>query len=220
MSTFETAKLQVEGGGPIPFAFNPTEYSITRTNGFKGEPKPGIDRPEVDFTGGSPQELSVEMFLDDLGSGKGVDGHLQQLYDAMQVDKKFAKAKKKNSGRPPKVTFEWGPTKFQGFIKSLSIQHARFSSTGVTTRATVKLAIIQSDDRPKAAPVQSVGQNPTTRALPDLGAHILREGDTLQAVATEVYGDPGHWRGLAAANGIDDPLRLRRGTILALPGMD
>jgi hypothetical protein len=218
--SFETAKLKVEGGTAIPFAFNPTEYSINRANGFKGDPKPGIDRPEVDFTGGSPQELSVEMFLDDLGSGKGVDGHLQALYDAMQVNTKFSKPKKKNSGRPPKVTFEWGQTVFEGFIKTLAVKHIRFSPSGATTRATVTLTIIQAADRPKATGPVPAGQNPTTRALPDLGAHVLREGDTLQAVATDVYGDPNQWRELAAANGIDDPLRLRRGTMLALPGMD
>jgi len=219
MTAFETAKLKVETGGEIPFAFNPTEYSINRTNGFKGDPKPGIDRPNVDFTGGSPQELTVEMFLDDLGSGKGVDGHLQLLYDAMKVNEKFKKPGKKNSGRPPSVTFEWGPTSFEGFIKSIAVQHARFSAAGATTRATVKLAIIQSADRKGVTP-EPLPQNPTTRALPDLGAHILREGDTLQAVATDVYGDPNRWRALAAANSIDDPLRLRRGTVLALPGLD
>lgn len=219
MSAFVTAKLKLEVGGEIPFAFNPTEYSISRNNAVEAKKTTGMGLPTVEFKGGDPQELSLEMFLDDLGSGQGVDGQLDALHGAMEV-KIEQKKGKKNSGRPGKVTFEWGAISFTGFIKSLSISHARFSPAGATTRATVKIAIVQTDARPKSSPPAPVGQNPTTRALPDLGAHVVREGDTLQALATDVYGDPNRWRALAAANGIDDPLRLRRGTVLALPEMD
>jgi hypothetical protein len=217
--SFVKAKLELENGGEIKFAFNPTEISISRANSVEAKKTTGKAMGKVEFKGGDPQELSLEMFLDDLGSGDGVDGQLDALHGAMEVAIEEKKGKT-NSGRPQKVTFAWGAIKFKGLIKSLGITHARFSAAGATTRATVKIAITQTDPRPKSSAPASVGQNPTTRALPDLGAHILREGDTLQAVATDIYGDPNHWRELAAANGIDDPLRLRRGTVLALPEID
>jgi nucleoid-associated protein YgaU len=32
-----------------------------------------------------------------------------------------------------------------------------------------------------------------------------------------MYGDPTRWRAIAEANGIDDPLALRRGRTLSIP---
>jgi len=62
--------------------------------------------------------------------------------------------------------------------------------------------------------------NPTTRSEGGLGVHVVRDGDTLQSIAHKTYGDPGRWRTVAEANGIDNPLHLRRGTPLNLPRLD
>jgi nucleoid-associated protein YgaU len=51
-----------------------------------------------------------------------------------------------------------------------------------------------------------------------LSSHTVRDGDSLQSIAFAAYGDATKWRTIAEANGIDDPLRLRRGTVLSIPG--
>jgi nucleoid-associated protein YgaU len=43
------------------------------------------------------------------------------------------------------------------------------------------------------------------------------QGDTLTSVAQQEYGDPGLWRALADANGVDDPMRLPAGARLLVP---
>jgi nucleoid-associated protein YgaU len=48
----------------------------------------------------------------------------------------------------------------------------------------------------------------------------VKDGDSLQSVAHRTYGDPGRWRLIAEANGVDNPLHLRRGTSLNLPRLD
>ena len=63
-------------------------------------------------------------------------------------------------------------------------------------------------------------QNPTTRSHGGLGVHVVQDGDTLQSVAHKTYGDPNRWRLIAEANGIDNPLHLRRGKPLNLPRLD
>ena len=45
----------------------------------------------------------------------------------------------------------------------------------------------------------------------------LTAGETLHSVAQREYGSAALWRGLAAANGIDDPLRLDAGRHLLVP---
>ena len=64
------------------------------------------------------------------------------------------------------------------------------------------------------------GQNPTTIGLAGLATHVVRDGDTLQSIAHKTYGDPNRWRLVAEANGVDNPLHLRRGTPLNLPRLD
>ena len=46
---------------------------------------------------------------------------------------------------------------------------------------------------------------------------MFSAGDTLHSVAYAEYGNPGFWRVLAEANGVDDPLRIAPGTALLIP---
>jgi nucleoid-associated protein YgaU len=50
-----------------------------------------------------------------------------------------------------------------------------------------------------------------------LRSHMVRDGDSLQSIAYAAYGDATQWRVIAEANGIDDPVHLRRGSVLAIP---
>ena len=45
----------------------------------------------------------------------------------------------------------------------------------------------------------------------------LVEGETLSKLAHEYLGDPGAWRDIAEANGIDDPINLRPGRRIVIP---
>ena len=64
------------------------------------------------------------------------------------------------------------------------------------------------------------GQNPTTRAIAGLKVHTVSDGDSLQSVAFASYGDATRWRMIAEANGIDNPMALRRGTQLSIPTLE
>jgi len=43
------------------------------------------------------------------------------------------------------------------------------------------------------------------------------DGDSLYSLAYGAYGDATQWRVIAEANGIDDPLSVRRGCELTIP---
>jgi len=123
---------------------------------------------------------------------------------------------------PPFVTFQWGPMiPFKAACTSLTVAYQLFKPNGTPIRADVKLALTQAEPA-KAASANSAnrGQNPTTRSAGGLGMHLVRDGDTLQSIAHQTYGDPNRWRLVAEANGIDNPLHLRRGTPLDLPRLD
>jgi len=50
--------------------------------------------------------------------------------------------------------------------------------------------------------------------------HVLARGGQLAALAGEHYRDPGAWRSIATANGLEDPRRLLPGTALTIPAID
>ena len=50
--------------------------------------------------------------------------------------------------------------------------------------------------------------------------HTVKDGDSLPSIAYEAYGDATEWRPIADANGIENPLHLRRGRALSLPRLE
>jgi nucleoid-associated protein YgaU len=91
-----------------------------------------------------------------------------------------------------------------------------FHPNGEPIRAFVDLELAQAE------PTSPVGQaqNPTTRGTAGLKQHVIQGEDSLQSIAYESYRDPTKWRAIAEANGIDDPLRVKRGTSLTIPRLD
>jgi nucleoid-associated protein YgaU len=219
-SSVQKAKLQIEGEStPVDCLFNPKDYTVTKTNGWQAKATPGQSAGKPQFGGGNPHEMTLQLLLDAsvTGDGSSVATASTRLFQMMEatIGDGAGSGGNANKKRPPKVTFIWGRfISFAAFAKSLTVQYQLFAPDGQPLRADVKLSLIEAE----AGPLP--GQNPTTRADGAMGTHTVRAGDSLQAVAYEVYGDPTRWRTIAEANGIDDPHALRRGTALAIPRLD
>ena len=206
---FQNAKLQIEGGDTIQCAFNPETYSVSKTNIWTYKPNQSKDYPAPEFGGGMPMVYTMQLLLDVSlqGSDQSIKDQANALMKAMH-----------GGGSPPKfVTFSWGSTQLpKAAPLSISIQYAMFHPNGDPMRAFVDLELAQADD--SSPPGQA--QNPTTRGTAGLRSHIVQDGDSLQSLAYESYGDPTRWRVIAEANGVDDPLRIERGTALGIPRLD
>lgn len=217
-SNLAKAYLQVEGGAKIDCWFNPTEYTVSKSNKWKVESVVGEGTPTAQFGGGDPQKIQLELLFDDTEARDGdVRRSTDQLFAAMDVDKKTATSK--NSARPPMITFGWGHvTLFKAVADSLSVKFLMFRPDGTPVRATVTMSLIQAASAVgKSKPQGKRKTNPTTRGVEGYRTHVVIDGDTLQSVAFEAYGDAARWRTIAEANGIDDPMRVRRGTVLDIP---
>jgi len=216
------AKLAIEGGEQIQALFNPTEFTITKGNTWTFDPVKGTSLPAGKFGGGKPREMQVSLLLDQTlpNGGKSVKEITDSLFKMMEVPAGAGGGGAK--AVPPLVTFQWGEMiPFKAACTSLTVAFQLFKPNGTPIRADVKLALTQAETATSAS-ANSAGKktNPTTRSDGGLGVHVVRDGDTLQSVAHKTYGDPGHWRLVAEANGIDNPLHLRRGTPLNLPRLD
>ena len=210
---FVRAYLEIDGGGKLDCYFNPTEYSIAKTNTWEAEKVNGKSSPNQKFTSGNPRKMELSLLFDQTMPpvSMPVGEATAMLLDAMEVPSGG------NAGAPtsapPFITFGWGKLKFKGACTSLTCTYKLFSPEGEALRADVKLSLTQSGQPPK-------GQNPTTRAQAGFGVHRVKDGDTLPSISYASYGDATKWRLIAEANGVDNPLHLRRGSSLSLPTLD
>jgi hypothetical protein len=205
---FQKAKLTV-AGKEITCAFNPQDYTVSKTNLWTYKPSQSNDFPDPEWGGGMPMVYKISLLLDTSlqGPDKSVKDDANALMTAMHG----------NGKAPDFIEFSWGSIKLPlAAPVSISIRYAMFRPNGEPIRAFVDLELAQA----KPATPPGAAQNPTTRAVAGLRARTVRDGDSLQSLAYEAYGDATRWRVIAEANGIDNPLRLRRGAELTIPRLD
>lgn len=173
--------------------FNPTEYTIAKSINWDARQQTGNDVGQVDFTGGSPRTLSVDLFFDVFETeGANVRDHVNKLWELAMVNESKKNATTKRS-RPPVCIFEWGSTwSFKATVTSLSVRYTLFRPDGIPARAIASVQLQEVDDAQE-------GQNPTSRAEPGLKAREVRPHDSLPLIAFEEYGDATHWRLIADA---------------------
>jgi nucleoid-associated protein YgaU len=160
----------------------------------------------AEFKGSEACKLTLELFFDATDSlDSSVVDSVETLFSCT------VPAGGDPTKWPPLVVLYWGSvTSFLGFVTSVQAKYTLFAPNGTPLRATCSVSI---EEMPYPAPKQ----NPTSGGLAALSQHTLVAGDTLASIAYREYGDPALWRPLAAFNGIDDPMRLRPGTVLDLP---
>jgi hypothetical protein len=218
-SGFQKAKLEVEGGDTIECAFNPSSYTVSKTNVWNYKPSTGVDLPDGEFGGGLPRRTNLNLLLDVslLGADQSVKDTANKLLKMMEAGGGGG-----GGSAPPKVTFRWGSVDLPKSVPvSLTIQYILFHPNGEPIRATVDLELAQAEKASTASGSPgNQAQNPTTRAERGLRVHRVRDGDSLTSIAYDAYGDPTRWRTIAEANGIDDPMRLRRGRELNIPRLE
>lgn len=211
----------------VEFHFNPTQYSVTKTVQFAQTANKGGDVPKLEYNGGEPRTLTMELLFDSSiartsGGGRAVAEldvrtDINKLFTFMMVDQKIkdTDGPKSKMGRPPQCQLEWArDTKnfFPCFITRCTANYLLFTAEGIPIRAKVTLELKEATN-----PTQLPGTNPTSRGEPGRRSRQVKEGDRLDWIAYQEYGDANAWRLIAEANHLDDPLRLRPGTYLAIP---
>lgn len=202
-----------KGGIPIKCMFNPKEYSFSKTNSWESGKTPSKNAPELQFTGGQPATLTMQLFFDTYAQGKDVrKAYTDAFWELMNIDPS-KKDNKNKYGRPPQVLFQWGTNwAFKAVITSLKQQFTLFLSDGTPVRATLDVTFQQLQDTAQLAP-----QNPTSAGVGGERVWQVKAGDTLSWIAFREYGDATKWRAIANANGLIQVRELTPGTVLVIP---
>ena len=221
-SQYTKAKLEIEGQAPFDVLFNPTEYSISKSNEWKYEKVTGTAFTPPQFGGGNPRELTLNLLLDKSLLGK--TQHVRDLTDELfrMIEVPAGSTGGSSRAAPPFITFTWGnETTFKAACTSLTVAFKLFRPNGDPIRADVKMTLKQAEAASTASSNgANRGTNPTTRANAGHGVHMVKDGDSLPSIAYEAYGDATTWRAIADANGIENPMHLRRGRALSLPRLE
>jgi len=188
--------------------FNPKDYSITKAVKWVYRQVDGKDVPDPEFAGGEAQDFSVELWFDSTDTGTDVRKKYQELLKMAQIDESKAN-RTTGKGEPPQCKFQWGSyLSFTGVIKQVSQNFTLFKADGTPLRAKVGVTFAEVAEKKK-------GQNPTTRTEARR-IWVVHEGQTLDWIAHQEYGDPGYWRHIAETNDLVNPMALRPGQILKL----
>ena len=195
-------------GQDFKFDFNPKDFSITRTANWEAKDAKGGVAP-AQYGGPKPSEISVEVFLDATSEANGditpkVDILLKACNPTQQT-------KSKNKPSAPFVKFVWGKIIFKGYIETVAVKYTLFRANGTPVRGTATVKIKELGEAP-------AGTNPTSGGDPGTTRHRVVAGDTLPSIAYNEFGRADAWRVIANANpSIQDPMRLRPGSVLLIP---
>jgi hypothetical protein len=210
------AFLTTEDSQQIPCLFNPSDLALNQANGWAADIMPGKGVPTLRYTGAASGKLRLTLFFDTTDTGESVTTYTSKIVGLMEVNSNLpGSSPATNNARPPWVTFNWGDFhSFKAVVSALELTFEYFSSTGTPLRARASLTLTQYQEDMAFGP-----QNPTSGTPKPHRTHRVQPGETLDRIAALHLGDSTKWRMVAEANGIEDPLALRPGSLLAIPGL-
>lgn len=203
------------GGGftDLEFLYNPETVTVEKSSEFKEHQTQGSDSGEKEWTHGVSRSLKVSsVYFDTYETKENVRvKYVDKIERLIHYDEELH--------RPPRVVFVWGRFMAENdpynsckwYVKKVNIQYVMFLNDGTPVRAKVDFELIEAT---------TIGEQQMHKAQqsPDHAkVYVVQRGDTLQHIAWREYDDPGEWRRIAEANGIDDPMALEPGTRLLVP---
>ncbi len=187
----------------IEVLFNPDEYIIAKQTPWREHIIQGLDSPSVEFISGERKSLTMELYFDNTEDKSDVRNFTGKIEDLMMVNP--------DEHRPPLLLFSWGSLKFKCVLEDLIQRFTMFLSDGIPVRAILKVMFKEYSDASTQFKEKPRHSSDHTKRI------ILREGENLSKISAKEYNDPKKWREIANANDIDDPLKVKPGTVLRLP---
>jgi hypothetical protein len=196
-------------GKGVTCHFNPNTFLLGKTILWETETNIGGDVSKISFSGGEAHKIGpIELLFDTTDTGKDVRDSYKVLLQLAEVDPKN-KNSKTGKSEPPFCRFQWGKfLSFTAVITDITQTFTMFKGDGTPVRAKVKVTFLQVPEKLKK-------QNPTSSSEPRK-IWVVHEGQRLDWIAYQEYGDPACWRYIAETNNLADPRDLRPGQVLRL----
>jgi nucleoid-associated protein YgaU len=190
----------------VQVLFNPSEYTLSKSNEFANINAAGQSSPLLQFTRGGLQTMTMDLFFDSYEEGRDVRNYTSKITDLMNIDSELH--------APPVLKFIWGRLSFTCVMSQISKKFTMFLSNGVPVRANLSVTFSEysTGTEERATPLHSPDKTRVYRT---------KDGDSLWAIAAEAYGDASFWRHVADANrSIKNPRTLKPGQLLTIPSLE
>ena len=195
----------------ISCLFNPTEYSISKSNQWDPVKVMGENVPVPKFRSGNSMTLNMTLFFDTYADGLDVREYTEQLFRLMYVEDKL-KSRKNNKGRPPACQFNWGKAwGFEAIITQMTQRFTLFLEDGTPVRATVDVTFQQVGHQGTYQSDQKKRKEIEPRK------RVVKAGERLDWIAFDEYRDSSQWKHIAENNDLSDPKKVEVGTVLKIP---
>ena len=189
----------------VSVLFNPTEYSMEKSNEFASINIPGLESPMLQFSRGNLETLTMDLFFDSYEENKDVRDYTTKITDLLKIDPKIH--------APPVLKFVWGSLNFTCVLSRVSKKFTMFRSDGIPVRAT--LSVTFNEYRTE------ISSREKHRESSDwTKTYTIKQGDSLWAIAAREYGDPAFWRPIADKNRIENPRLLEIGREILIPPLE
>jgi len=203
----------------VPFLFNPSEFTVERTNQFAEVNIPGLPSSTFQFMKGGARTVTMDLFFDTYEDGTDVRIFTDRItgWDSGSMFSKLPGIAKglmdidSDLHAPPICLFIWGAFIFPCIIERVTKRFTMFLPEGIPVRAT--LAITLKEYKEYEAQLQEASRQSADRTK----TWRVKQGDSLWFIAAKEYGDPDLWRPIAVANNIDNPRVLKSGVELIIP---
>ena len=193
--------------------FNPETLKVSFSNQLKTpEGGGGSGTAALQFVGPGATKLSLQLWFD--VNAPQVEEPIVDDVRRLTQRVAYFMTPGKDTKVPPAVRFIWGTFVFDGVLESLEESLEMFSPDGRPLRASMTLNLTQQHitfaffeekkDKDKQNARQKTGEQPMVQAT---------SGSTVQGLASNA-GRGDDWQDIAAANGIEDPKRLKKGQII------
>ena len=203
----------------ITVLFNPTEYSVERTNSYKAAPVPGLGSPLLQFVNGEARQLTMDLFMDDYTDRKGPTSLPEHQKEPNPLGKRLAELSKlleidRDLHAPPPVRFNWGPMEFAAVIEKLGRKVTMFHPDGSPARVTLSVTFKEYRT------LREQLEDPRRESADKTKRRVVIDREALWWIAAREYDDAKEWVRIADANDLDDPREITAGDWLTLPPLE
>jgi hypothetical protein len=206
----EKFKDPLPGGKVVEVQFNPELLKLTFANTIV-QPQGGdqsAGNSGRQFVGDGTTKLALQLWFDATAMEKDPVDDVRRVTSKVVYFITPHKTGDPKKCLPPGVQFQWGTFIFKGMVDGLEESLEYFSPEGKPLRASITLTLSAQ----KILEVEFTKQEPPTPGEAPLNA--ARQGESLQTMAARAGKDD--WQSIAAANGIEDPLRMAAGALVDL----
>jgi contractile injection system tube protein len=200
-------------GQQFEVQFNPETLKVTFANAIVqpqgGDQSSGSGGRQ--FVGEGTTKLALQLWFDVTAMEKDPVDDVRRLTQKVvyfMTPQKSDKDPKKLA--PPGVAFQFGTFLFKGMVEALEETLEFFSPEGKPLRASVNLTLAQQ--KILESSLEGDGKVPARPGHAPLKS--AKQDDSVQKMAGRNGRDD--WQSIAAANGIEDPLRMAPGTLVDL----